>query len=143
MSETSDANEASAAAKTPAWREITDEDELVEFVGPETGPAIIDMWAPWCGPCKAMAPHFEAVAEHYRDDPIGFYKINTEAHPDLSRMFNVRSLPTLILVMDGKVEDIIIGASNGDKIAKRAEWLLSKARGDGFFTRLLGLGKKS
>ena len=143
MSETSDANEASAAAKTPAWREITDEDELVEYVGPETGPAIIDMWAPWCGPCKAMAPHFEAVAEHYRDEPIGFYKINTEAHPDLSRMFNVRSLPTLILVMDGKVEDIIIGASNGDKIAKRAEWLLSKARDDGFFTRLLGLGKKS
>jgi len=127
----------------PAWREITNQDELLEFVGPETGPAVIDMWAPWCGPCRAMAPHFEAVAETMKDDPIGFYKINTEAHPDLSRMFNVRSLPTMLLLIDGKVEDVVIGASSGDKIAKRAKWLLSKSRGEGFLTRVFGIGKKS
>lgn len=129
-------------ASGPAWSSIDSREMLGEFLHEEGGAAIIDMWAPWCGPCKAMAPHFEAAAEHYRDEPISFYKINTEANPELGRMFNVRSIPTTLLILDGEVVDIVIGAMDGHKIGKRVEWLLSKSRGEGFFTRVFGLGKK-
>ena len=56
---------------------------------------IIDFWAPWCGPCRAFAPTFEAVAEEFPD--VVFAKINTEAQPDLGATFNVRSIPTLMV----------------------------------------------
>ena len=56
---------------------------------------IIDFWAPWCGPCRAFAPTFEAVSEEFPD--VVFAKINTEAEPDLGAAFNVRSIPTLMV----------------------------------------------
>ena len=56
---------------------------------------IIDFWAPWCGPCRAFAPTFEAVAEEFPD--VVFAKINTEAEPELGSAFNVRSIPTLMV----------------------------------------------
>jgi len=56
---------------------------------------IIDFWAPWCGPCRAFAPTFEAVAEEFPD--VVFAKINTEAEPELGAAFNIRSIPTLMV----------------------------------------------
>jgi thioredoxin 1 len=56
---------------------------------------IIDFWAPWCGPCRAFAPTFEAVSEDFPD--VVFAKINTEAEPELGAAFNIRSIPTLMV----------------------------------------------
>jgi thioredoxin 1 len=56
---------------------------------------IIDFWAPWCGPCRAFAPTFEAVADE--NPEVVFAKINTEAEPELGAAFNVRSIPTLMV----------------------------------------------
>lgn len=106
------------------------------------GSAVIDFWAPWCGPCNAMAPHFEAVAEAHADSGVAFYKINTEKHPMLGQAFNVRSLPTTIFVHDGKIMDVAVGALDGKRLTKKVAWLQSKANGEGFLTRLFG-GKKA
>ena len=57
---------------------------------------LIDLWAEWCGPCKMMAPHFAKVAKQYPN--VVFAKIDTEANPRLSSAFNVRSIPTLVLM---------------------------------------------
>ncbi len=59
-------------------------------------PVLIDLWADWCGPCKIMAPHFAEVAKH--NPQVVFAKIDTEANPRLSAAFNVRSIPTLVLM---------------------------------------------
>lgn len=121
--------------------EITSRNQLNQIMDEEGPSAMIDLWAPWCGPCLTMAPHFEAVAEHYADDPIEFFKLDTEAHPKLAASFGVRSLPTVVLAHQGEILDVVIGAQNGQALSKKADWVLSKARGEGFFDRLLGRKK--
>jgi thioredoxin 1 len=56
---------------------------------------IVDFWAPWCGPCRAFAPTFEATSEKYPD--IVFAKVNTEEEPELAGHFEIRSIPTLMV----------------------------------------------
>lgn len=59
-------------------------------------PIFIDLWAEWCGPCKMMAPHFQEAAQYYPH--VIFAKIDTENNPKLSQAFNIRSIPTLVLM---------------------------------------------
>ena len=117
---------------------ITKRTQLAELMRPGGPTGIIDFWAGWCGPCKMMGPHFDAVADEYADEPVVFYKLNTEEHPQLAASFNVRSLPTVLIVHDGQVLDVMIGAKDSRALAKKADWALSKARGEGFFDRLFG-----
>jgi thioredoxin len=119
--------------------ESIDTQEAVEaLMGPEGPAAIIDFWAAWCGPCKVMAPQYEAVAAELAGQPIKFYKLDTERHPELARAFNVRSLPTLLLVHRGEIKDALVGAQPASAIRKKAEWLLNKAAGKGLWARLFG-----
>ena len=119
-------------------KEITSKSQLREIMSEDGPPALIDFWAPWCGPCKMMAPAYEAVAEDYVDEPLEFYKINTQDHPRLSEPFHVQSIPTLMLVDGGEILDKLVGAQSEAQLQKRAKWLLSKHRGEGFFKRLFG-----
>ncbi len=70
------------------------------FVGQTELPVVVDFWAEWCGPCKMMAPQFEAAA--HRMPGVRFAKVDTEAHPDIGAAQGIRSIPTMVLYVSGQ-----------------------------------------
>ncbi len=72
-------------------------------------PVIVDCWAPWCGPCKMMAPNFEKAASKFPLKTL-FAKVNTEEEQALGARFGIRSIPTLILFKNGKEVHRVSGA---------------------------------
>lgn len=72
-------------------------------------PVVVDFWAVWCGPCKAIAPHLEAIANEH-SGRIKIVKVDVDHSPAVAMKYNVRSIPTLLLVKDGKVLGQQVGA---------------------------------
>jgi len=80
-----------------------------EVVANSDVPVIIDFWAPWCGPCKMMAPTFERAATEFPLKAL-FTKVNTEDEQSLGARFGIRSIPTIIIFKDGKEVERVSGA---------------------------------
>jgi thioredoxin 1 len=72
-------------------------------------PVLVDFWAPWCGPCRAVAPVVEQIANDYKGK-LKVVKTNTDDNQDIAIKYGIRSIPTLGIFKDGKVVDGIIGA---------------------------------
>jgi thioredoxin len=81
---------------TMATMQLTKDNFEQEVLGNDI--AVIDFWAPWCGPCKSFGPTFEAVSDQHED--VLFAKVNTEDEQELAAHFNIRSIPTLMIIRD-------------------------------------------
>ena len=93
---------------------ISDQDFESEIVKSDI-PALVDFWAPWCGPCRAVAPVVEELASEYAGR-IKFTKMNVDDNPTTAANYGIRSIPTLLLFQNGKIVEQIIGAVPKAKI---------------------------
>lgn len=80
-------------------------------------PVLVDFWAPWCGPCKALAPVIDEISTEYADK-LKVGKVNVDDNPEISMQYGIRSIPTLIVFKDGEVFEQVIGAVPKSEIEK-------------------------
>jgi thioredoxin 1 len=102
--------------------EVNDQNFGHEVIRSET-PVIVDFWAPWCGPCRMLAPVTEKLADAYSGKVI-FCKINVDENPEISEKYGIMSIPTLLFFKDGKQKDSITGAVPEAVLKPKIETLL-------------------
>ncbi len=96
------------------------ETNFTEIVENSDIPVLVDFWAPWCGPCKALTPTIEKVAEEL-EGKLKVVKINVDEAPAIAGKYSVMSIPTVILFKDGQVKEQTVGLVNKSKLIKKIE----------------------
>jgi thioredoxin 1 len=99
--------------------EVTDTNFQAEVIESDV-PVLVDFWAPWCGPCRMVAPVVEEIAQE-KGDALKVVKLNIDENQDTAMQFNVLSIPTLMLFRDGQVAKTVVGAYPKRKLEAELE----------------------
>ena len=92
------------------------EDTFEKEVIQSDRPVLVDLWAPWCGPCIAMEPAIKELGTEF-DGKVDIAKLNVDENPDLAQSLDVMSIPTMLVFKDGKQVERIVGLTANDKLA--------------------------
>ena len=103
--------------------EVTITTENFESLRNGDKPLVVDIWATWCGPCRAIAPIIEELANEY-DGKIVVGKCDVEENDDLAMEFGIRNIPTILFIKDGVVVDKHVGASTKSKLQEKFDKLV-------------------
>ena len=87
---------------------VTDSSFKVDVLDSEV-PVLVDFWAPWCGPCRMVAPVVEEIALQY-EGQLKVVKVNTDDNPGIASQYGIRSIPTLMIFKNGEKVDTVVGA---------------------------------
>lgn len=89
-------------------------------------PVLVDFWAPWCMPCKMMAPILDAVAKEMGDRAV-IAKLDTDQHPAVPGALGIRAIPTMVLFQNGRVKDVFVGVKSHADLVKALKKYAPKA----------------
>lgn len=98
-------------------------DQFEEQVLKSSTPVLVDFWAAWCGPCKMIKPHVDALAEEYAGR-VKVVSVDVDNERDIAEKYGIMSIPTLFFFKDGKVVDQQVGAVSKSVIASKLETLI-------------------
>lgn len=98
-------------------KNVTDASFSAEVLQSET-PVLVDFWAPWCGPCRMIAPVLENIADKF-DGRLTIAKMNTDENQNTAASYGIMAIPTLIIFKDGKEADRIIGVEPQERLEER------------------------
>ncbi len=101
-----------------AINEVTDTNFQAEVLD-DPEPVLVDFWAPWCGPCRIVAPHLEELNSERED--LRVVKLNVDDNPQTAARYNVMSIPTLLLFKNGQVAHQIVGALPKNRLVQEIE----------------------
>jgi thioredoxin 2 len=102
------------------WIAEAGDGDFRAVVEESTLPVVVDLWAPWCGPCRMISPALEEVARRLRGR-LKLVKVNVDDHPGVSARFQVQGIPTLLLFRGGKLVDKTVGARGPDQLQQWVE----------------------